>query len=524
MNMKALEDIESMRLEIQNWLDSLKTQYERNKLGQFATPTMLAVDILRYAKSRMSSRARIYFLDPAFGTGAFYSALLRVFPVSQIASAIGFEIDPRYVEQSRKIWYNTPLKLKEVDFTRTVPPVLKENRINLLICNPPYVRHHHLSNSEKKRLQQLAYEASNIKLNGLTGLYCYYICLAHRWMAKNCLAGWLIPSEFMDVNYGHQLKKYLLESVTLLHIHHFRPEDLQFKDADVSSAVVWFKNNPPPSEHFVRFTYGSSLRKPEISKLISTRMLRTVPKWTRIQSSSGILFVRNQVRLSDLFEIKRGLATGGNDFFILKPEMIARYHIPKQFLKPILPNPRYLFHDEIGTDRNGNPTITQKFFLLSCNLPENTVKKKYPLLWKYLQLVRAKGIHKRYLCRHRSPWYSQENRLPALFLCSYMGRQGTNSHRPFRFILNYSKATAANAYLLLYPKKKLAQMLEDNLCSKRAIWEALKEIPQDTLIHSGRVYGGGLHKIEPRELGSVPADIILKKLGIVSPSNNPSQN
>ena len=77
-----------------NKLDSSKTQAERNKLGQFATPTVLATDIIEYAKTLLSTAQQIRFLEPAFGTGAFYSALLRVFPQSQIARTRGYEIDP----------------------------------------------------------------------------------------------------------------------------------------------------------------------------------------------------------------------------------------------------------------------------------------------------------------------------------------------------------------------------------------------------------------------------------------------
>jgi adenine-specific DNA-methyltransferase len=66
------------------------------------------------------------------------------------------------------------------------------------------------------RLQAAAREASNVVLSGLAGLYCYFMALAHGWMAEGGVAGWLIPSEFMDVNYGRALEAYLLREVTLL--------------------------------------------------------------------------------------------------------------------------------------------------------------------------------------------------------------------------------------------------------------------------------------------------------------------
>src|SRR3712207_8732435 len=36
-------------------------------------------------------------------------------------------------------------------------------------------------------------------------------------------AAWLIPSEWMDVNYGDKVKEYLLTRVTLERIHRFDP-------------------------------------------------------------------------------------------------------------------------------------------------------------------------------------------------------------------------------------------------------------------------------------------------------------
>lgn len=52
---------------------------------------------------------------------------------------------------------------------------------------------------------------------------------------------------------GHSWKvthqSYLLKQVTLLRIHRFDPADIQFGDAVVSSAVVWFRKTPPPRRH-----------------------------------------------------------------------------------------------------------------------------------------------------------------------------------------------------------------------------------------------------------------------------------
>jgi hypothetical protein len=216
--------------------------------------------------------------------------------------------------------------------------------------------------------------------------------------------------------------------------------------------------------------------------------------------------------LSDLFEVKRGLATGDNKFFILTKEDIERHKLPREFLIPILPSPRYLAEDVIEADESGNPVLEKQLFLLSCKLQPHEVKKDYPRLWEYLESGRDGKIQERYLCLHRSPWYAQENRPASPFLCTYMGRSNSPKGSPFRFILNHSKATAANVYLLLYPKAPLKHLIERRPGLARIIWEGLGAITPESLVNEGRVYGGGLHKMEPKELANAPADSILTHL------------
>ena len=273
-------------------------------------------------------------------------------------------------------------------------------------------------------------------------------------MAEGGLAGWLIPSEFMDVNYGYSIKSYLLDRVTLLHIHRFDPNEMQFGDALVSSSVVWFTKNEPPRTHKVRMTYGGSLLRPSRERLVPVETLRRDRKWTQYPMKEGHSELQTPV-LADFFTIKRGLATGSNKYFILSIEEIEERGLPIEAFRPILPSPRYLPEDEVLADGARNPVLERKLFLLDCRLPEGEIAERLPRLGAYLEEGKAQGIANRYLSQHRSPWYAQERRPAAPFLCTYLGRSDKKNGRPFRFILNHSEATAANVYLMLYPKEAL---------------------------------------------------------------------
>ena len=491
-------------------------------MGQFATPTGLAVDILKYANEQLGKCGTVRFIDPAIGTGSFYSALLGVFQESRIGAAVGYEIDSHYGAPAAELWRGMGLDVRIEDFTQAEAPE-DADKFSLLICNPPYVRHHHIVNGEKQRLKLRMQEACGVQISGLAGLYCYFLGLSHEWMSNGGLAGWLIPSEFMDVNYGSSVKRYLLDEVTLLHIHRFDPHDVQFDDALVSSSVVWFRKAPPPdAEHEVRFTYGGSLKRPKLDRMVPAVALRRDPKWTRYPMKESREAAGGPV-LGDYFKIKRGLATGNNSYFILSVEEIEERKLPMEAFRPILPSPRYLPDDEVKADKNGNPVLDRRLFLLDCPWMEDEIMELYPKLWEYLEEGKEQGVAERYICQHRALWYTQENRPPAPFVCTYLGRSDKRSGRPFRFILNNSQATAANVYLMLYPKGPIERALRDSAELKRQVWRILNEICPNVMLGEGRVYGGGLHKLEPRELGNVPAAAISELLRETSPAAGEKQ-
>lgn len=123
-------------------------------------------------------------------------------------------------------------------------------------------------------------------------------------------------------------------------------------------------------------------------------------KWTRFPEKEIRCYNNSGITIGDYFEIKRGLATGDNSFFIMSKKKINDLGLDMSFFKPVLPSPRYLKTDLVESDDGGIPLIEPQCFLLDCKLTEQEIMEQSPTIWEYLH----SGIEKtsqKYLCKNR---------------------------------------------------------------------------------------------------------------------------
>ncbi|WP_322495044.1 Eco57I restriction-modification methylase domain-containing protein [Chloroflexus sp.] len=201
MDHSLLTQLETIRQSQQHRFDSRTPAEQRNRRGQFATPPLLAREIARYLRMVAGDNLpNLSFADPALGSGSLYAAALAEFGAERIVSAIGIEIDEDRGSIARTIWAETGLRVVCGDCIAFITN--DHSTPNLIIANPPYVRHHHLDPATKRRLQALTAQRTGIHVSGLAGLYVYVVLLSMAWLARSGYAAWLLPAEWMDVGYG----------------------------------------------------------------------------------------------------------------------------------------------------------------------------------------------------------------------------------------------------------------------------------------------------------------------------------
>lgn len=482
----------------------------------FVTPPEYAKDMVTCALDVFDPSDKMRFGDSAVGTGSLYLALKR--QISEynnlsknkepliLESAVGVDIDLNMAQEAYKRFSKRDLKVICGD---SISPSidLGETR-NLMIVNPPYNRHEHIPDDYKKQIALIAKRQTGISVSANAGLYVYHMLIMDKWLAHNGIGVWLIPSVFLQANYGKSLRQYLTQNVQLLRLHIYDEKQKQFDRAMISTTIVVFKKTKPMTDAVVNISYGESLENPTKTVKIPFKTLadsldnwRSVitsfPLTVNINETNGILF-------SDLFDVKRGIATGANNFFVITLDKAIELGIPMCAVKPLLPKARYISSTIIQAFGDGFPDVNPRLVVIDCDLDESEVSDKYPEFYQYLQQAKipdsnGKRIIDRVLVSSRKPWYKQELRSSPLFFLTYMGREKKDLPALY-FFLNKSKAIALNNYLLVYPRQWLSDLLQsnDDLCS--LLLNCLNDATSNDLLQNSRIYSGGLFKLEPREL------------------------
>ncbi|MBQ2967644.1 MAG: Eco57I restriction-modification methylase domain-containing protein [Clostridia bacterium] len=486
----------------------------KDKANIYVTPPEYAREMVSCAMEFFyDEQKEIHFGDPTIGNGALYLALLNqnINEDYLIKTATGIDINEDAVRDASTRYQLRGLEVilgDAISTTIKIPP-----QRNLILANPPYNRHEDISTGYLKVAKECAKLQTGIDIPGDASLYVYHLLIMDKWLKEGGVASWLIPSLFLQTKYGRAIREYLLNNVQLMRLHIYKEQEGQFEKANVSTCIVTFKKCKCDYDYDIEVSYGYSSEKPEMKTKINSQLLKNEKtNWRNIilNGHEGLYQFdeNNRITFADLFDIKRGIATGANSYFVLDRGKAVEYEIPEVALKPILPKSRFLESNIIDSDDKGYPLLEQQLVIIDSDMDEEYIKNTFPKFYEYLQLAKikqndGKRIIDRTLVKSREPWYKQETRLPPPFLMTYMGR-GSKNKQPIYFLWNKSNAIALNTYILLYPKSWLMDMLKRDNSLYDILLSALNYTAENILPNFSRIYAGGLKKIEPGELLRVP--------------------
>ena len=476
-------------------------QAERRTLGQYWTPAPLVEFMTRWA-----STAGSRILEPALGSGRFVQALEKQLPASYIR---GYEISPLVLLLAQVNATLQGISTIQLDFRLenflTAP--LDSAVFDAVVCNPPYTRHHHISEEFKDLLCNQVQTKFGIRPNGFTSLFVFFFLKALMHVRPGGRLAFITPSELYEASYAKVFKTILKRHAAPQAIISFDPSTQVFTGVDTAGCITLACRGQTPTQisliELKAFPGTDVLLEIIESKksgvfdwgrveLVEPSALNPEGKWSNLRQMTTAQSTLPQFHTTA--KIMRGVATGANDFFCLSDKEVEQFAIPLEYLQPVITKTRtaqrlrFTIEDFQQLRLQGN-----KVWLFSCFDPRDRLPAS---VLDYIQRGEDLGLHQRSLLKLKNGrWYMAERREPPPILFTYLSRGKT------RFIHNLMGAQALNVFLLAYPNPRIAQ---DPARVKALVAMLNSSTVMEQLQLVGRSYGGDTVKLEPRELDTLP--------------------
>jgi adenine-specific DNA methylase len=466
--------------------------------GGYYTPPDVALFLARWVLEAAPRRV----LEPACGDGAFFDALARL-GAAGVETLVGCELIPMEAAKARDraaSLTGVEVEVHAEDFLGwslrglpTLPP------FDAAVGNPPFIRYQYLDTGLQGRAGQI-FRKFGLPFTRHTNAWVPFVVASLALLRPGGRLAMVVPSELLHVLHARSLRRFLLEQCSRVLV--LDPEDIWFGDTlqgvvlllaqkrergesgDAEVAILPVKDRTaltrPSGDHFRRADFFPA------SVLNDKWMLGLLTPGERallrgLASNPAVRPFR------ELASVDVGIVTGANRFFLV-PDAVVHEHGLERWAHPMFgrsEHVRGVIYDKGSHQENRERGLPANFLWFGDrHLDEFPASAR-----RYIRHGEALGLHRRYKCRIRTPWYN----VPSVYAAP-VGMLKRSHHFP-RLILNAAGAyTTDTAYrIALQGEVRAADLVVSFVNSLTALTAELE----------GRHYGGGVLELVPSEIERV---------------------
>jgi adenine-specific DNA-methyltransferase len=362
--------------------------------GAVYTPARIASALVKWAIRAPDDRV----LDPACGDGVFLkSARSHLASLgNQQPVCVGIDSDLQAAQASGGI---------HSDFFAWVENG-QPQQFDAVVGNPPFIRSHLFTEASRMaafaRMQQMGIPASR-----LMSTWAPFVVLSCSLLTPQGRLAMVVPEELLHVQYAEPLRHFLLQRFRRVII--VLPTHDIFPTVQQSIVLLLCDNDPQGTGGLLELSF-EKLENAALETVRPAPGWSWNPKWTHLfltpTERTLITDVLHQLEwhpLSHYGRVEVGVVTGANDFFIVSQTTRQTLGNP-DFFVPVLTSARAVSGiDMTATDFHQRVEQGKPAFLLNTATPHDAL----PLpLQTYLEKGKEAGIHRRFKCRNREPWYT----------------------------------------------------------------------------------------------------------------------
>jgi adenine-specific DNA-methyltransferase len=408
----------------------------RASSGAYYTPTGAATVLGRFGAS-LDVRS---VLDPSVGGGSLLHAFEREARAldREPAAIFGVDVDAGAIRELQ----DRPWRLQRADFLALNPGV-DHPLVDLVLMNPPYVRHQRLGDRRTSSANILA--AVGLELPGTASLWLAHLAHAVAFVNPGGALAAIVPADLLDSQSGRTLLDHVARSFASVEVQRFK--ERLFPKLSVETVILLAQGRGQGPCLQVKVRADASVAAVGDSESDTGD---TVPS-PREQSEALIAELSRRKgwrTLGELADISLGLVTGANDFFLLTDAQAQA--LPGRALRPILGSTAdarsssFTIDDHLSLLRNGRPA----YLFAPLGDPEKQSEAERQLI----AAGERRHVDQGYKCKNRTPWYivpGADLKAPALLL-TYV-----NDRAP-RLIENKAGSLATNAFHWVKPKQGIS--------------------------------------------------------------------
>ena len=433
------------------------------------------------------------------------------------------------------------------DFFGWVTSEASKKRWGAVVGNPPYIRYQYFDEEQRDRAARVARRAG-MTFSKLTNAWVPFAVAAVRALRPGGRLAMVVPSEILHIQYAKDLRLLLEQEMQSLALVSLREivfegtlqgtllllgERREAARGSLGRQRSLFDEPPPSAEEAggggpegAQATSDAQAGGPsgEAIAAANTRSLSLIdvgsagdlpdPKalpleeerpgggharplegeWMKALLAPEELRLierleaRSEVRrLGEIADVKTGIVTGANEFFVVDESTLAEYRL-EDIAAPMLARARHAGGLEYTKeDHRANSAEGRRVYLL--HFPKDRKTGELPERWQaYLREGEEQKLHERYKCRVREPWY----RVPYVWAGALAMPKGC--HRYPRMIRNEAGAFSTDTLYRIEPRARFSGRERDLAFS---FLNSLTLLQAE--IH-GRHYGGGVLELVPSEI------------------------
>lgn len=184
------------------------------------------------------------------------------------------------------------------------------NEFDIVIGNPPYVRHERISYKGDLKPYELFQSTAD--------LYTYFYELAAKSVSEGGIVSFISSSKFGRTQYGAKLREFLSKQKTINYIVDF--DDSHVFAAVTNTWIVQFANSQPKPESLFRLLDQNMANPSEVAQASLSGA-----SWNFFDEEEGLIFgvmEKSSSTLGDMhYEIRRGIQTGCNAVFVVDSDI-----------------------------------------------------------------------------------------------------------------------------------------------------------------------------------------------------------